>query len=98
MSRTKAVVVIASCLIIAAPAVLAGDPSADAAQRQSAVEHSREVQRMKQRDQEHASERRAQGEKDRQKLKEFKERAEEQAEEEEGLGNDLDDDGADGTE
>lgn len=91
MSKTKLAVCIASCLAIAAPALLAGDRSADAADRQQAVEHSREVQRMKQRDQESAWERREQAEKDKAKVKEH-------VEKEEDIGKDLDDDEGDGTE
>jgi hypothetical protein len=49
---------------------------------------------MKARDQENASERRRQAEKDRSKVKEH---AREQDEQEEGLGNDLDEDSVDNT-
>lgn len=79
------------CLIAAAPVAVA-DRQQEGAERQQAVEHQREVQRTKARDQENASERQRQAEKDRSKVREH---AREQDEQEEGLGNDLDEDGVD---
>jgi len=95
MSKSKLALVVASCLAIAAPVALAGgnDPEAEQAR-----DHAKEVQQLRQRDQEFARERREQAEKDRRKLKEIKEDAQEQAETEEGFGNDLDEDGVDGSE
>ena len=52
---------------------------------------------MKARDQDNASERRRQAEKDRSKVKEHAREQDEQDEQEEGLGNDLDEDGVDNT-
>jgi hypothetical protein len=84
------------CLIAAAPVAVA-DRQQEGAERQQAVEHQREVHRMKARDQENASERRRQAEKDRSKVKEHAHEQDEQDEQEEGLGNDLDEDGVDNT-
>ena len=97
MPNKKLAVLVVFCLAIVAPMAFAGDRSADAADRQQAVEHQREVQRMKARDQENASERRHQAEKDRSKVKEHAREQDEQDEPEEGLGNDLDEDGVDNT-
>jgi Ni/Co efflux regulator RcnB len=101
MPHTKLAVFVVFCLAIVAPMAFAGDRSADSVDRQQAVEHQREVQRMKDRDQDSAWERRHQAESDREKVKkpkELKEDAKEHAEEEEGFGNDLDEDGVDSSE
>ena len=94
MSKSKLALIVAACLSITATAAVAGPGNTkgqEGAERQQAREHSKEAQRFKQRDQEHAQERREQAEKDKAKVKEH-------AEQEEGLDNNLEDDGVDGTE
>ena len=77
-------------LFVAAPSP-AGDKT-DAAQKQSAVEHSREVQRMKEHTREQERKIRDQARKDREKVKDKVKEEAENAEQEEGFGHDLDDD------
>ena len=79
---------VVAALIFAAPDVLAGpEGSKDQGQadRQQAVDHSREVHRLKEHTREQDRDRREQAEEDLDKVRE-------QAEQEEGLGDDLDDD------
>lgn len=91
MTHTKLVLVVASCLVIAAPTALAGGDN----DGQQARDHAKEVHRLKEHTREHEHDRREQAEKDRHKVKEH---VREEAEAEEGFGNDLDDDGVDGSE
>ena len=83
-----------AALTVTASGVFAGpenNKGQDQAERQQARDHSNEVHRMKQREQDSAWERRNQAEKDKAKVKEH-------AEEEEGFGHDLDDDEVDDSE
>ncbi len=102
-NRLFATIVAAIFLLSAAPAVL-GDKGQDAADRQQAVEHSREVHRMKEHTREQEWQMRNQAAEDRAKVKKHADEAKEEdrdedtdedtdviAEEEEGFGNDLDD-------
>jgi len=96
MFGTKTAVTIAFCLTLSTSAVWAGDRSADAADRQQAVEHSKEVHRMKQREQDHAPELRDQDPMERARERNRKAR-EKEALEKEAQDNDLDDEAVDGT-
>ncbi len=78
---------VVAALILAASVVQAGPEGAkgqNQADRQQAIDHSREVHRLKEHTREHDQERRRQTEEDLEKVKE-------QAEQEEGFGNDLED-------
>ncbi len=93
-----ATIVAAGLLLSAAPAV-SGDKGQEGADRQQAVDHSREVHRMKERTREQEWQLRNQAAEDRAKVKEHdddakaKDRDDEDEvieEQEEGFGNDLD--------
>ena len=86
MTKLNLALITCVCLIVAAPVAMA-DKRPEAAERQQAVEHQREVQRMKQRDQESEQERRNQADKDREQARV---RAHEQAKEEQGLDGVID--------
>ena len=101
MFGTKAVVTTAFFLVLSTSLVWAGDPTKDAADRQQAVEHSKEVHRMKQREQDHAPELRNQDPMERARERNRKAREKEaleiEAHEKEAQDADLDDDAVDGS-
>ncbi len=106
MTRLYIAIAAAVILLLMTAPSAAGDKT-DAAQKQSAVDHSREVQRMKEHTRDQERKIRDQAAKDRAKVKqadekakqekaekakeERKEEAHENAEQEEGFGHDLDD-------
>lgn len=96
MIGTKTAVAIALCLALSTSLVSAGDPSADAADRQQAVEYSKEVHRMKQRVQDHAPDLRNQDPMERARERNRKAR-EKEALEKEQKDDDLGDDAVDET-
>ena len=97
MSRTKFVSVIALCLAIAAPAVFAGDPSKDAADRQQARDHATEVHRMKENTKEHGADHRSKGAHSQGDPMERARERNKKAEEKDAPKEDADDDAVDGT-